>query len=85
MRRVGQARKRDANEAAIVGALEAAGARVWKISGRGCPDLLAWRRGQFYAFEVKSRAGRLTDAQQDIPWPVIRSVEDALREIGAQR
>jgi hypothetical protein len=40
MRRVGQARKRDANEKPIRTALEAAGATVTPISGEGAPDLL---------------------------------------------
>ena len=81
MRRVGQARKRDANEGAIVDALEAHGARCWRISGKGCPDLLVAFRGRFMALEVKSAKGRLTEAQADIPWPVVRSVDEAIREV----
>ena len=32
----GGGKRRDANEKAIVAALEAAGAQVWQISGRAC-------------------------------------------------
>lgn len=85
MRRVGQARKRDAGEGAIVKALEAVGATVFKVSGKGVPDLFVARRGAWYALEVKSKTGTLTPAQQ---WPdagvsIVRNVEQALRAIGA--
>ena len=40
MSRRGYARRRDANEPAIVAALEAAGASVTRLDGAGVPDLL---------------------------------------------
>ncbi|MGE0451730.1 MAG: hypothetical protein AB7Q29_19305 [Vicinamibacterales bacterium] len=76
-RRGGAGKRRDATEPAIIEALEAAGCRVWQISGRGLPDVLVERQGRFFAGEIKSGRGRLTRAQADIPWPVWRSVEDA--------
>jgi Holliday junction resolvase len=82
--RTGQARKRDANEAAIVKALRQIGAEVFPLSGRGIPDVLVRYRGSVYAFEIKSATGKQTDAQLDTQWPVIRSIEDALFELGVR-
>jgi Holliday junction resolvase len=80
--RVGQARKRDANEKAIVDALEAIGAHVTRISGKGAPDLLVRYQGHLYAWEVKSGTGKRTEAQQVSGWTVIRTTFEALREMG---
>lgn len=86
--RVGQARKRDANEGAIVKALEAVGAHVCRLSGRGAPDLLvrlpsaSW--GRLYAFEVKSGKGVRTEAQEATGWPIVRSVAEALEAVGVR-
>ena len=81
----GAKKRRDANEPPICDALEAVGARVYQVSGRGLPDLLTFFRGRCYAMEVKTATGKRTPAQADIPWPVVRSVDDALRVIGAAR
>jgi hypothetical protein len=75
--RVGQARKRDVNEKAIVRALRQIGAEVFPLSGRGIPDVLVR-----YAFEIKSATGKRTEAQVDTQWPVIRSVQEALAAVG---
>ena len=83
MRRVGQVRKRDSNEAPIREALEAVGADVTPISGKGAPDLLVKFRGRIFALEVKGKSGKRTKAQEESQWPIVRNVEDALREIGA--
>ena len=83
MRRVGQARKRDANEKAIRTALEAVGATVVPISGKGAPDLLITFRGAFYPVECKGKKGTRTEAQQVTQYPIVRSPEEALRLIGA--
>lgn len=86
MRRGGAKKRRDANEAAIVEALEAYGAHVWRISGAGLPDLLVLTRGgRFVPLEVKSAKGILTKEQQDVPWPIVRSVGDALLWCGSGR
>lgn len=83
--RVGQSRKRDANEKPIVAALRALGAFVTPISGDGAPDLLVRFRGRLYGFEVKAAKGQQTEAQEQTNWPIVRSVEDALTAIGAAR
>ena len=76
------AARRDEGEAEIVRALESCGAQVTRISGEGAPDLLIRFRGQLYAWEVKSRTGTRTAAQEETQWMVIRSVDEALRAIG---
>ncbi len=81
-RRVGQVRRRDANEKPIRAALAAVGATTTQVSGKGAPDLLIRFRGRVYAVEVKSQKGTRTEAQEDTQWPIIRSVEDALKTIG---
>lgn len=83
MRRVGQTRKRDANEQAIVDALKAVGAHVTRLSGEGAPDLLIAHRGRLWAVEVKSGKGKRTKAQEQTNWPIVRSVDEALKVIGA--
>ena len=86
--RVGQARKRDANENVIVEALEHIGIVVMKISGEGCPDLLCYSRGSWLAVEVKMPGGSLTTAQiaarSLAPYPVVESVADALSLFGVR-
>lgn len=85
--RVGQTRRRDANEAAICQALRAVGATVIPISGAGAPDVFVVFRGQLYAAEIKSPTGTTTAAQRDRGagrlWPIWRTVDDALTTIGA--
>ncbi len=85
MRRVGQTRRRDANEKAIVAGLRALGAHVTPISGVGAPDVLVAFRGRLYAFEVKSVKGTRTAAQELSQWPIVRSMDEALKHIGAIR
>lgn len=80
--RVGQARKRDLDEKAIRAALEALGAHVTQISGKGAPDLLVRFRGRIFAFEVKSGRGQRTAAQAETQWPIVRSVDEALAAVG---
>lgn len=87
MARVGQNRKRDANEPAVVLALRQVGAQVIRISEPGAPDLLVLYRGDLFVLEVKSRLGRATKAQERrsaAGWPVflVRTPEGALRAIG---
>lgn len=82
MRRVGQARKRDANERIIIKALQACGWEVLSISGVGAPDLLAYKQGRWLPIEVKGPKGKLTPAQvrrQAVaPCPIVSSVEEAV-------
>ncbi len=48
------AKQRDINEAAIVAALELAGAAVQKLDGTGVPDLLVSYQGVLTLLEVKN-------------------------------
>ena len=80
-RKGGAGKRRDANEADIIDALESVGCRVWQLSGRGHPDLLAYRAYRWFPMEVKSAKGKRTDAQRDVPWPIVRDVDQALRVI----
>lgn len=86
--RVGQSRKRDANEADIVKALRKAGVRVWRINGAGLPDLLCHFRGAWSVLEIKTTRGKLTDAQCNTralaPFPVAITVDEALKLYGIQ-
>ncbi len=76
--------KRDAAEAAIVDALRGVGASVYHLSGVSNPDLLAWFRGRPYVMEVKSGKGTVTKNQVAIPWPIVRTPEQALAVIGVR-
>lgn len=64
--------------------------RYWRTQ-QGCPDILAWRNGKAYAFELKSEKGRLTLEQRT--WLarfnqeggvgiVARSLEDVMGVLG---
>ncbi len=74
--------RRDANEALIVEALQAAGYDVTRVSGVGAPDLLVRRLGRpgalAWGCEVKSATGRRTAAQAVSGWPIVRTPEEAL-------
>lgn len=82
-RRAGGGR-RDAIEPAIIERLRAMGCQVWLLSGTGNPDLLVrLPSGLWQPFEVKTGKAKLTANQDARNWPVLRSVEDAMREVGA--
>ncbi len=84
--RVGQSRRRDSNEKAIVEALRKLGAHVTIISGEGAPDVLvrlaSMPAGLCWGFEMKSEKGKRTTAQKVSEWPILRSVDEALNAIG---
>lgn len=86
--RVGQKRKRDANEGPIVYALEQIGCIVQRISEKGFADLIVRHPKQgFVLIEIKSAKGKLTAAQVEHRkdgWPVciVRSVAEALALFG---
>lgn len=88
MRRVGQTRRRDANEAAIVEALRAHGIEVWRISSPGFADLVTFqpRVGRWMPLEVKRPNGTLTPRQRATriraPYPVVETVAEALAVFG---
>jgi len=83
--RGGARRRRDAIEPAIIAALRARGAQTWQIGGRGLPDLLCWHQGRPTVLEVKSGNARLSAVQADAqaPWPVVRSVAEAVAAVEA--
>lgn len=84
------AKRVDANQPEIVEALEAVGAKVWKI---GYPlDLLVAFRERFHILEVKSPGKNLSTSQQETVlkiWDagckayVVHSIDEALEAIGA--
>jgi Holliday junction resolvase len=84
-----RAAKRDTVERVIVEALRGVGATVHYISAPGVPDLLVGFRDVTYLLEVKTGKGEPTEAQQLFfsEWrgqaAIVRSVDDALRSIGA--
>ena len=86
-----RAAKVDANQAEIVQALRAVGASVQLLHmvGGGCPDTLCGFRGKNYALEIKDGKGTTTPAEREwlLAWRgqayIVRSVDDALRVIGA--
>ena len=88
MRLYGVKNRRDQNEAAIVEALRAHGARVDRIAGSGLPDLLVGYQGRWTPLEVKSAKGSLTARQArawtngQMAYPVVRSVDEALQVVG---
>lgn len=83
----------DANQRAIVAALQAVGATVHSLHevGRGCPDILVGFRGQNFLLEIKNpdTHGRLT--KQQLEWhaawrgqvDVVWDEGEALLAIGA--
>jgi hypothetical protein len=85
------AARRDNNEAAIVVALQQCGCSVWRLSGKGLPDLLVGRARQNYLLEIKNpeTGGELTDDQvywhQTWRGQVISvwTVDEALIAVGA--
>ncbi len=83
--------KRDANEGAIVDALERVGAHVLRLSISGAPDLLvsfkSGRRRELALLEVKTATGKVNKRQRDFEsegWEVfvVRSIDDALKVVG---
>ena len=84
--RVGQTRRRDANEAAIVAALRKIGVQVWRISAPGLPDLITHHRGTWRPLEIKRPGGSLTPAQRETartaPFAMVSSVSEAVRVFG---
>ena len=82
----------DSIEPEIVAALREVGASVvhlWQASKAGAPDLIVAWSGQVHLLEVKSPTGRLSKEQREFhamwkaPIHIVRSVDEALRAIGA--
>jgi len=86
MRRLNWNVRRDTAETPIVEAAERVGAECWRISGKGCPDLLIRyppQRGPLFAGEVKTGKAKLRKTQG--AFQVWRTPEDMLRAIGAMK
>ena len=73
--------KRDTAEKPIVEALRKIGVECWRIGGTGNPDVLTRWHGRYLPLEIKTGKGRLTANQGDIPWPVVRTIDEAIREV----
>ncbi|MCT4627950.1 VRR-NUC domain-containing protein [Halodesulfovibrio sp.] len=88
-----RAAKTDSNHAQIRDALRAVGASVHDMSsaGAGFPDLAVGFKKKTFLLEVKTKTGRLTKPQ--VKWhdewrghhAIVRTEEEALKEIGAIR
>ena len=87
-----RAARRDTSEPEIVQALEAAGARVWRLSQP--LDLLVGFHGRFLLLECKTGKRKRKDQpvqdatlaechHKGLPVYVVRTPEDALQAIGA--
>jgi hypothetical protein len=81
--------RRDTAEKPIVDGLRARGYVVSRVGGKGLPDIIVRQKGQrdaaAWCFEVKTGNAERTDAQEFTQWPIVRTVEDALQAIGANR
>lgn len=85
-----RAPKRDANEPEVLDALRAVGAAVYQLDWT--IDLLVRFRRLWFCLEVKGPKGTLTDSQEEMIAQldrgaviVVRSVDEALKAIGAIR
>lgn len=83
-----RAAKRDENEPTLVDTLEAHGCVVWRLSGKGLPDLLVMRKGRKWLADVKMPGKPTTKPQEDL-WEeaatkarcavfILRTPEDAV-------
>lgn len=84
MRYGGANKRRDSNEGEIRKALHAIGAQTWQINGRKLPDLIVLFRGRWFPLGVKTQTGSLRPGEADAPWPLVRSVEQALAAVGVR-
>lgn len=83
----------DSNQKEIVDALLSVGAGVQSLAmiGCGCPDLLVSYREKMFLLELKVEGGMLTKDQESwiamwqAPVSIVRSVDGALKAIGAKR
>jgi len=85
-------RKADANQKAIVEALEAVGARIYDLSacGAGIPDIAVLKpnKRDVLFMEIKTAKGALRDSQIEAHegWPVVvvRTIDEALAAVGVR-
>jgi hypothetical protein len=81
VRRQGWNLKRDLAEPAIVEAAEGVGAKCWRVSGKGCPDLIVRYKGAYFCGEVKT--GKAKETKNQGEFPIWRTPDDVLQAIGA--
>lgn len=72
----------DANQHAIIDDLEKCGVQCWRLGGKGNPDVLTLWQGKFLPLEIKTATGKLRESQREIPWPVVRTFDEAAIWIG---
>ena len=77
--------QRDANEPEIIEALKAKGAIVWRLNGKGIPDLLVGYKSVTILAEVKTAKGKTKPAQDVFfgTWSggkacIVKTVEEAI-------
>jgi hypothetical protein len=77
--------QRDANEPEIIEALKAKGAIVWRLNGKGIPDLLVGYKSVTILAEVKTAKGKTKPAQDVFfdTWQggkacIVKTVEEAI-------
>lgn len=75
-RRAGGGR-RDTSEAEIVAQLRQLGVRCWFLSGTGNADVLTLYGESYLPLEIKTGKGPRTRNQHDIPWPLVRTFDEA--------
>lgn len=76
--------RKDANHDDIVDELEKCGVQCWRIGGKGNPDVLTLWQGKYLPLEIKTAKGKKRESQQQIPWPVVRTIDEALIWIGVR-
>lgn len=83
----------DGNHTEIMKALRRVSCHVTPLSSTvpGVPDILVSRAGKWFVLEIKSGNGELSPDQEGFinqaraPVQVVRSVDEALRAVGATR
>jgi|SRR6185369_2072979 len=88
--------RKDANEKAIVSALEKIGVKVQKLGGKGIPDLLVGHRQRLVLFELKDgakkpsarklRPGQKEFAEKWAGYPIfkVETLADAFAALGIE-
>lgn len=74
----------DANSREIVKALRQCGVKVWFWGGKGNGDIVTYWHGRYLPLEIKTADGELRESQKDAPWPVVRTVQEALTWVGVK-
>jgi hypothetical protein len=84
MKHGGGGKRRDASEPAIIDALRKCGAFVRQVHGDGAPDLIVYFKGMWLPMECKSDKGRVSAAQAEAAYPIVRTPAQALAHFGVR-